>query len=124
MKNMAERDWAVRHDFFKQFRYTNTWSETKVNIITESSSIQEFSPNSVIFKDFTKKEYVYFIVAGQCKVVQIIDLYEKKLTKGYKEYYLKSSHSNPDLSGSCGTDGSDQGVYHDNVQVEANYGNT
>lgn len=120
MKKMAESDWEVRHNFFKQCRYLLSWSESKINIITESSSIEEFSPNTIIFKNFMNtKEHVYFIVSGKCKVVQDIQLYEKKLFQGYKEYYLKRSHSDPDLFRDFGTSSKDETLYHDNNNQES-----
>ena len=115
MKKTAESDWEVRHRFFKQCRYLQSWSESKINIITESSSIEEFSPNTIILKNFIiTMEHVYFIVSGKCKVAQDIQLYEKKLFQGYKEYYLKRSHSNLDLFRDIGTSCKDESLYHDN----------
>ncbi|KAI6650182.1 Cyclic nucleotide-binding domain-containing protein 2 [Oopsacas minuta] len=118
MKKMTEQDWEIRHNFFKQFKYMQSWSDSKISIITESSSIEEFSPNTVIFRNFPKKDHVYFIVTGQCKVVQDIELYEKKLFQGYNEYYLKRSHSNPDLFRDLGAECKDESLYHDNDNQE------
>ena len=118
MKKMAERDWVIRYQFFKQCKYTEQWSESKINLITESSSIQEYSPNTVILKNSLKKTHVHFIISGQCKVVQNIQLYEKRLYKGYKEYYLKKSHSYPDLFKDLGTVNYDESLYYDDAAKE------
>ena len=118
MKKMAERDWVIRHQFFKQCRFTKLWSESKISLITESSSIQEFSPNTVIIKDFLKKDHVHFIISGQCKVVQDIQLYEKRLYKGFKEYYLKKSHSDPDLSKNLVPGDYDESLYYNEAPKE------
>ena len=118
MKKMAERDWIIRHEFFKHCRYTETWSDSKINLITESSSIQEFSPNTVILKNFLKKDHVHFIISGQCKVVQNVQLYEKKLYQGYKEYYLKKSHSYPE---ELGTETHDKSLYYDHAPKETEF---
>lgn len=73
-----ESEWQARQNFFQMHPIFQQFEESQLKYLTETSSIEEYSPGSVIMTNLHEpKGCVHFIIKGHCKIVQAIKLSEK-----------------------------------------------
>ncbi|XP_043267774.1 uncharacterized protein [Venturia canescens] len=79
LKNILLRDWSILQDALVTFNYFKAWDESTIRECCILSKIKNFEPNEVLLGDGKGMvNYVYFILAGECRLIEHIIIQEEK----------------------------------------------
>lgn len=79
LRKNHEMEWGKRMEIIRSHPFFLDWSETALQMVAEGSNIVEYSPNSVIIKDFSHSldtDSVFLLVKGTCKVALKLKMLE------------------------------------------------
>ncbi|XP_014211529.1 uncharacterized protein LOC106641575 [Copidosoma floridanum] len=100
LKNYLMEEWDVLRDAFVNFNYFKGWSEDTIRECCILSKVINYDPNEVLLGDGRGMvHYVYFILSGECRLVEHMLVDKKKSSDGkqakYKLYDSQSKDKNP-----------------------------
>ncbi|XP_071941833.1 cyclic nucleotide-binding domain-containing protein 2-like [Antedon mediterranea] len=69
-----EKEFTYRYDFFRKLDLFSSWSEEKLQELSDMGRIEEYNHDSVVVRDLRDTDWLLFVTKGRCDVLKLVDI--------------------------------------------------
>ncbi|XP_033105942.1 cyclic nucleotide-binding domain-containing protein 2-like isoform X2 [Anneissia japonica] len=69
-----EKEFKYRYEFFRKLDLFSTWSDEKLQEISDMGRIEEYNHDAVVVKDLRDIGWLLFVTKGKCDVLKLVDV--------------------------------------------------